>query len=470
MKRRTSASAALALFLIPLFAQASGFNFGENGTRALSLGGAFAGVADDLTAIQHNPAGLTQLQGWHLLLDGNARGHEVTFQRLDVGSERPTPAQLVRNEGGTFFTPFIAAGYGQLIGNRRLTVALGAYGPPTVGRYAYPTPSYDRKSASAYEIDPRKAAPQRYGLINNDLVILYPSMSLAYDVHPRVTVGASIQYVYTSINFRQTVTSSLFTPKDQYQEDGAFDSIVTVDQRGKPAVTAILGVMVRPLNNVQVGLSYRPPTPVETTGTMGLELGEIPNQLARVQGNQATFKLTLPQELKLGVQVKPIERLLVTGEAVYQGWQSFNEWVLTPEDVTMTMNGGEPQKVDPIRIPKNWHHAWSGRFGAQYAFDFGLNVRAGVLWEQSGIPDEYANLDFLHFDRTFGTLGLDYALPNVIVSTAFAYTPPQTKEIATSDVRQTNTDHAIPGAVIGNGTYSSGGWIFSFGLRGRFGS
>ena len=469
MKRRTSAAAALALFLVPLLSHASGFNFGENGTRALSLGGAFAAVADDLTAIQHNPAGLTQLQGWHLLLEGNARLHEVTFQRRDAGSDRASPAELVRNDGGTFLTPFIAAGYGRLVGGRRLTVALGAYGPPTVGRYAYPEPNY-ATDGNRFQADPRKFAPQRYGLINNDLIILYPSVSVAYEVHPRFAVGASLQYVYTSIHFRQAVTSSFATPKTQFEESAELDSVVTVDQQGKPTVTAILGLMVRPTDNVQVGLSYRPPVPVETTGTMELQLGELTDQLADIQGDRASFKLTLPQELKLGVQVKPMQRLLLTGEAVYQGWQSFSEWVLVPENITRTVNGGEPQKVDPIRIPKQWRHAWSGRFGAQYAFDFGLNVRAGVLYEQSGIPDEYANIDFLHFDRTFGTVGLDYAFPNVIVSTAFAYTLPQTKEITASDVRQSNTDNAIPGAVIGNGTYSSGGWIFSFGLRGRFGS
>jgi long-subunit fatty acid transport protein len=221
---------------------------------------------------------------------------------------------------------------------------------------------------------------------------------------------------------------------------------------------------------VQIGLSYRPPVPVETTGTMEIELGKVPRELARIEGNQASFKLTLPQELKLGVQYKPTDRLLLTGEAVYQGWQSFSEWVLVPENITQTVNGGEPEKVAPIRIPKHWNYAWSGRFGAQYAFDFGLNVRAGVFYEQSGIPDEYANIDFLHFDRAFGTLGFDYTFSNVIVSTAFAWTPPQTKEITTSDVRQSNTDHTIPGAVIGNGTYTSGGWIFSLGLRGRFGA
>ncbi|MGZ8867156.1 MAG: UPF0164 family protein [Thermoanaerobaculia bacterium] len=38
------------------------FNFGNPGARALGMGGAFLGLADDASAVEANPAGLTILR------------------------------------------------------------------------------------------------------------------------------------------------------------------------------------------------------------------------------------------------------------------------------------------------------------------------------------------------------------------------------------------------------------------------
>src|SRR3954467_3589297 len=62
--------ALLLLIAIPTFAQnvdiesLSGlqFNFGNPGARSLGMGGAFLGLADDASAAEANPAGLTILR------------------------------------------------------------------------------------------------------------------------------------------------------------------------------------------------------------------------------------------------------------------------------------------------------------------------------------------------------------------------------------------------------------------------
>lgn len=87
----------LAAFLILSFAPAaavpleglfSPFDSGRDpvGVRALGLGGAFAGVADDLTAVVWNPAGLAQLDGIRIQVEGgifSAKSAEGDLHRLD---------------------------------------------------------------------------------------------------------------------------------------------------------------------------------------------------------------------------------------------------------------------------------------------------------------------------------------------------------------------------------------------------
>src|SRR5690348_450757 len=96
-------------------ASAAGFYLAENGSKTLMMGGAFAGQADDLSALQHNPAGLAQLQGFQFMVDGDLALHMITFQRYDPGFDPAnlptTPAQPVSNSGGPFVAPMIGAGF-----------------------------------------------------------------------------------------------------------------------------------------------------------------------------------------------------------------------------------------------------------------------------------------------------------------------------------------------------------------------
>src|SRR5947208_7189489 len=70
MRRFIFAAAVLTLIAFPAAAQntdiesLSGltFNFGNPGARSLGMGGAFLGLADDASAAEANPAGLTVLR------------------------------------------------------------------------------------------------------------------------------------------------------------------------------------------------------------------------------------------------------------------------------------------------------------------------------------------------------------------------------------------------------------------------
>jgi long-chain fatty acid transport protein len=89
-------SLAFAVFLIsaPLAAQntdieaLSGlpFQFGNPGARALGMGGAFLGLADDASAAEANPAGLTILRRPEVTIEGR---NWLTIQELSVGGTFP---------------------------------------------------------------------------------------------------------------------------------------------------------------------------------------------------------------------------------------------------------------------------------------------------------------------------------------------------------------------------------------------
>ncbi len=55
------------------------FNFGNPGARSLGMGGAFLGLADDASAIEANPAGLTILRKPEVSIEGRNYQEQQTF-------------------------------------------------------------------------------------------------------------------------------------------------------------------------------------------------------------------------------------------------------------------------------------------------------------------------------------------------------------------------------------------------------
>lgn len=465
--------AVLLWVVLPSVAFAAGLTFGENGAKSLSLGGAFAGQADDLTAVQFNPAGLALQPGHQFLLDVQMLNQDVTFLRAQDG----TP-ELARNTGGLFLLPFAAGSTNFTVWGKSLTLGLGVYAPPTVGRYNFNEPRYDKHDETTggrpgtYIESPRKFAPQRYSLIATDNIILFPGVSVAFQPHKRVSVGASFQYVFSTLHFAQTITTSDATGR--VNEEPIYDAQVTVDMHGKGGFTGVLGVLVAPLDNLRFGLSLRPPTKILASGTMAITLGEAANPpgaepLARVIGDQADLELTLPLELRVGAHYRPIPAVGVNVDVVYERWEVLREIILTPTNIQQQIGEQEPRDLAQIRLSKNWRNTLSVRAGGSYRFGFGLELRGGVMAEQQASPDEYFNLDFPHPARVFVTGGASYVVGPVELVLGGAFTPTQTVVVTTSEVRQITSDHAVPGNVVGNGTYTSGGWIATLGIRGRFG-
>lgn len=447
---------------------AAGITFGENGAKALSLGGAFAARADDLSAIQHNPSGLAQLEGFHFMLDASFLQHDVEFQRTDASGNNPAAVIAVRNTGGLFVLPNIAVGYGTSISDFPVTFAFGVYGPPAVGRYQFAAPNYEKTGASFVQ-NPIRYAPQRYALVRSDTVILYPTLSAAIAMHPNFRIGASLQYVYSRFGFSRVVTSRPATPNDIFSEDPDWDSLVKVNVTGKPKMTGILGAMFRASDSIQFGASIRPPVHLRASGKAQVELGPTPAAFATVSGERTDFKMTLPMEVKAGVNYSPLGPLSFTGEVVYERWSALRELVLTPKDITLETNVGTSTPVDEVRVPKNFRDTFGARLGGEFGTELGIAFRAGVLFEQSATPTEFTNIDFLHFTRAFITGGVGYSLGSVELIAAGAFLPSQERRVSGSQIVQTQTNPGVAGAVVGDGTYRSGGWLMTLGARGHFG-
>jgi long-subunit fatty acid transport protein len=172
-------------------------------------------------------------------------------------------------------------------------------------------------------------------------------------------------------------------------------------------------------------------------------------------------------ELKFGVRLTPMERLGINADFVYQGWQSVDQFLLTPKDVNLVLSG-TPSPVEPFAIPKKWVGSFSGRVGASFDVIKYLTVHAGVLFETGASPQEYYAIDFAHPTRVMVTGGVTGHLGPVDVLAGIAFSPTVTSSITASEVRRGSTDPTVPAGVVGAGIYNSGGFSILLGVRARF--
>lgn len=491
----------LALCVVGLAAgaQASGFYFGDNGSKAMTQGGAFTAQADDLTAMFYNPAGLTQLRGFSFLADLQILRHQVTYSRQDPGWDPNNPSTLINtvsSQESPYFLPFFAASYGIPIQDRTLTIGLGLFAPPSQGRYDYPVPNYAQRDGcmagmQCYDERPNRFAPQRYALVNTDILIAYPTLSVAFDPFPWLQIGASFQLTVSHFKQQQVLYGGDVigdNPQSQRFENPDYDAMVTIDLPGQVGFTGIFGVMARPTDWLSFGASIRPPIPFHARGKMTVDLPVFfQNAGASVNGDTATLDMTMPLELKVGGRVVPLRHACALGDAsrrdcglginvdfVYQGWDSVKQLLLTPQDMSLEFNGTSTP-ILPFAVVKNWQPTWSVRGGASYRVFQYLSVSAGVLFETGASTTAYYSVDWTHPQRVFVTGGVTGHLGPLDVIVGMHGTPVNTTDVFDSDVRRGQTSapdspgYMAPG-VVGNGRYTSGGFGVILGVRGNFGA
>ncbi len=474
---------AMALLVLAGNAKASGFFFGDNGTKSLLQGGAFVAQADDVTAFVLNPAGLAQLDGLHFAFDSQFMSQQVTFLRQDPGFDPANPSTLINsvsNKGGLFYLPLLGISYGFPIAGRTFTVAVAADAPPSVGRYDFGA-NYTTDAAGHFVETPKKFAPQRYALIRDDILVLYPTLSIAYAIAPWLQLGISGQVVITNFSFTQSLyagDSLGMNPMNQTAEDPNFDAQVAVNLPGKLTYTAIFGVLSKPTNWLSIGASYRPPIPVSATGEknandpkstegVSIVLSPLLAKTASVEGSKATLALTLPMELRAGVRITPTSRLGINADFVYQGWQSVDALRLTPSDMYLVVNGVRTA-VAPVTIQKNWQASFSGRLGAGFELFRELTLHAGVFYETGASPNSFYSIDFANPSRVFVTGGASVHLGPIDLVGGVSVSPVVTTVVQNGELRRGQTDPTITAGVINSGIYTSGGISGTIGIRGHF--
>jgi long-chain fatty acid transport protein len=475
-----SAAALLGASLVaPRDARAGGFEMPDNGTEALGRGGAFVAKASDPTAIEYNPAGLAEQRGTRLLLDGKWTLSSYEFQRFGTFPDDPRdPATpwggalfpKVRDTGGPFFAPFLAAttDFGTL---DWLTVAAGVFGPSGVGNRTYPVGVAGAPAAS------------RYDVVQPSSLIVLPTLAVGIKAADWLDLGLGAHYVYGSFALTSTSFVDLGdgpTGPCKNAEYQPCDSLSRVNAAGSSwAGTA--GVLLHPSRTVSLGASVRTPISLDASGTATVLQAPL-NQPIPAPG-QATLHTELPWYARAGARLAFVDPDgFETGDVEVDGtYETWHEAQGTGPRIHIDHLGPVGPAFDDIDITVQHHYndTFSIRAGGAYnqRMTVGvLSLRLGAYYDRSATADDpsYTRLDFDTLDKIAGTVGVGFAWNGFALNVAYAevFEPGRTVEPGQGNVRPIDgAQHGAPVDSQGNplpavneGTYSGHTEMIAVGL------
>jgi long-chain fatty acid transport protein len=405
---RLGAGLLLSGLALTTSAQAGGLYFSDRGVRPLGRGGAFVAGADDGGAITYNPAGLA-FAGNQLLVDFSWLSYSSVYQRkaelvqVDPNTGEPTGQRFVRTfqpvEGTTPILPIPTIVYANSFGVEHANFAIGVWAP-----YSAIT-SYPERVGG-------EPAPQRYSLISLDgSALAIPGVYASYRPSEQLALGAGIEalagYFQTSVVFSACVPDRFICAPEQPEYD-AFSQL-----RVGPIVapSAVIGAIAIPDEIVRLGASVHLPFWIRSPATVAVRLPSAAVfDEASQEGQDARVSFDLPWTARVGIELRPIDRLRVEAGFAYEAWSMHDSIRVEPESIVLRDVQAFPPEyaVAPIEIQRGFQDSWSVRLGAELGFELGgyqLAARAGLMHEKSAIPKEFLSATTIDLDKTTVSLG-----------------------------------------------------------------
>lgn len=367
----------LALLLIPAsLAFASGFQLNEVGARAMGMGGAFAGKANDLTAMYFNPAGLAYQRGFGAYLGGTMILPATTFTNpLNVSTD------MVKQ---TFLLPNGYVGYGMENG---LALGIGVYVPFGLGTEWPATWS------------------GRFESVKSDLQVIMFNPTIAFRVSDQFMVGAGLTWATSTVELSYKVpTLAAFTVPPPFSEGN-----VDLNADGN-AFSFNGGLLYKPVPQFSIGVSYRHTTELDLEGNA--KFANMQALTPYFPGGTGKTTIVLPNTIFAGIAWEASDRLTLTADYHWVGWSSYDSLIVelptgpAPTGPAAAFVGTSPLQTTQ-RAPKNWGDSYLIRAGGEYRYNE-WSFRLGFVYDTTPQPARRVEPLLPDANRVEGTVGIGY--------------------------------------------------------------
>jgi len=343
----------------------NGINLIGFGAESTLMGGADVAVARDTSALNTNPAGLTQIKAPLLDMFGSV------LRTTDLVHKDPRNEEHASNR----YTFLGGGGYARPLENTDCTVGIGLFAQGGAGGVFdnLRTPFGNRDDLSSL-----------FGIAK-----IIPGIGC--EVSDKLSLGASLNIVYASIeqDFLRNTSVGNF-PGFKLEDASALRTgfKIGAQYRITPALT--------------LAAAYTEKTELPLTG--GTLVADFSNAgLGKVKYADASFKgFALPREVAVGLAFKPTDDWLLSFKLNWLNWDdAINDVKLR---ATKPNNASAPS-VYAIPSSADWKDQWVVATGVAYKWDDKTTLYAGHNYGKNPVPRQNTNpllAGILEHHLTFG--------------------------------------------------------------------
>jgi long-chain fatty acid transport protein len=287
--------------------------------------------------------------------------------------------------------------------------------------------------------DPTNTLGISYGNQTDKSEILALRSALGVGIHlgSKFSLGLSLGAIY---NQNELVTPYVFQNANPAALNGA-KTLLDLNTSGW-GWNAQVGMIYRPLTNLQFGLSYQNQYTVHSHGTAS---GNAYAQFGLGQGSSASafhynaeVDNTFPNEIDLGGSWKFLPKWRLAAEVDWIDWaDAFDSLPVKLTDGTGA-TGSQPSPAGPAindNIPLNWKSEFVYRAGLEYEVAKNLFLRAGYSYGNSPVPDSTLTPMTAAIMENTITAGVGYQWHDWSLDLAYQCDLPATQHVGTSDLR-----------------------------------
>jgi long-chain fatty acid transport protein len=363
---------------------ANGLNLNGLGARAVAMGGAFVGLADDFSTVYWNPAGAAFFGKKYFGVSGFAILPSMSYKFDMAMVDAKAPSKVYPGGMAAYYHPI----------NDKMVAGISVYSPSGLGMK---WEGEDFANISG----PPNFFPNPNIKWESFVFMITASPSLAYKVSDQFSVGVALNASYTNVDlamYAGSVTPFPGNNVDLKQQD------IHLTGWG---IGATIGLLIKPNDMFSIGATLRTPAKFSLSGDATIT--GIP-QLKLEETSELETELTWPLWIAGGIAFRPVEQFVLTFDLQYTDWSTVDVLELSfldPAWAAMMGQAGEDE------MAFHWEGKVQFRVGAEYLLTENFALRAGYYYDPTPTPD--STLNVLLPSATFNgfTAGFGYS-PNGI--------------------------------------------------------
>lgn len=381
------------------------------GSRALGMGGAFIGTADDWTAIYWNPAGLAKQENWEL---GASlyNSHYTSTDGNSISNHDAPQMSLYQRDVFMRVHPTLSGAGNEPTQFSEKTVDGNAYSPGVGGYWAVPdvgvlgvgfyTPvsSHTDWDDTVKDMATQADVTASY---STKLTMSMISLSFARDIIPNLSAGIGSNLVYGRTEFdADKEYAAAMAPPLNYTFN--YDS-----EASGLGFEWMLGLHYEVISQLSIGAVYRSGSELGLNGTA--------NASHTMSGIDETSdyeqRFYNPATYGVGLACRPIPGLLLGAD-----WAK-TDWTTTKAQIDYQTEGAILKNVDQNM---DWERSDSYRLGAEYAIGHRIAVQAGYRKDFLAAPDKGVGITSVNdVDKDIFSVGAGLKLRGLQIDAAYLH-------------------------------------------------